>query len=81
LAIPAGYAPFQAACRAQAFPPRLPLTHQMRLRQLADLLLELEDLPVVVPRDAEAGGVDLGDVLDSGSQFADVHGAHSPGAT
>jgi len=35
--------------------------------------MELEDLPVAIPIDAEAGGIDLRDVLKLAREFADVH--------
>jgi hypothetical protein len=61
--------------------PRLPPAHQVRLRQFADLLVQLEDLPVAVAGDAESSGVGLGDVLDLGDEFAEIHRPTIPEAT
>src|SRR5665647_3602238 len=49
-----------------------------RQGELTDLLLKLEDLPVVISGDPEAGCIDLGDVLDLCRGLADVHAANLP---
>ncbi|GAA5159011.1 hypothetical protein GCM10023321_39370 [Pseudonocardia eucalypti] len=46
-------------CRAESLRSRLPLTHQVRLRQLPDLLVQLQDLPVAISVDPKARGVGL----------------------
>ena len=49
--------------------------HEVTLDQLAELLLEFEDIPVVVAADAEFVGIIVAHFSDGTEDFADIHGA------